>query len=332
MDGIRNQTNDVISDPGHYIEVVRRGAFLTRPIKDLTRLEKIKATLGRTVINFLWNSGVNYIVKADSNDCELDNRVPHQVKVCLPEEPKHVYETLFLGMEKEGDNDGIGGFKAVYPRGPPGYDKLGTGEWHDLTLADVVRDSIAYDKLYHGELRKLSLNDLSGLCHQVEAGDDPRHVLPFFTLPILNSPGGWALTSINNKKGRNYPMMSGNCKWTNSHYHHSKITEECNNEHMKFPHRTGLFASEDYMTMAKKHDVKWDYSVKLHWDTPYPGAVKVKHPIKYIRDYAEKHEYLGHEDPRDEGTVDHKDAKHGYCNKKHSRVHRNELNPPCIPQ
>lgn len=262
-----------------------------------------------------------YIVEANSYSCANDYRIWDKLKSCLSQYPGNIYQLLFIGQERESTP-----FHYAELRGPPGWQKLGTGDYKGITLDEVV----AVSKQNFDSQKYMSNDDETDF--RMRLGN-PRNypmggpVISMWTVPLLRSPHGEALSSIMETNSRHYPLLAGSCRWN------GEITADCNEETRQFLEVTGLYKSEQYRRACCDWGVKRDHSENTTWyfNDKSGGPEYSLSAITRIGKTGD-HETWGHEDPKDDGREKHHDGKWGYCDGDHfEKHHRFDLDPPCKP-
>jgi hypothetical protein len=120
-----------------------------------------------------------------------------------------------------------------------------------------------------------------------------------FTIPVCSKPGGESISSVWNKKGRNYSCMCGEFGWKS----YSRYLDKTEN----FLDRTGLKYSEDWDDYCHDHNhCKYDNSVTFNFAPPEYNALRTKevhivtHPLNKCKE-VKKHKHKGHPEKDDIG-------------------------------
>ncbi|KAK3059988.1 hypothetical protein LTS18_009591, partial [Coniosporium uncinatum] len=97
-----------------------------------------------------------------------------------------------------------------------------------------------------------------------------------FTIPVLNNPGGEAISSIFQTHSRNYPCMAGAIEWNSGKGHPGS------DELQKFLQATGYYGSLDwYQQCAHRHKCEKDRSRSFTFRQDAFRTVKeISHPWK----------------------------------------------------
>lgn len=279
------------------VDIAASPIWLKKRMIDPDRVRQLETRVTEMVINMLWSQQWVYIVEAGSTSCLQDNRIWNKLKVCREGLDMFTYQPLFIGTEME-EKATDGHHQLI--QGPPGWQKLEKAPYADTSLTKVVSASRE-----HWGARRYNTTD--------EAHFREQLLLPGlynwdktppsqWTIPIFRSPNGEALTSIMNKKGRAYPLMTGDCRWD------GHITPECNKDLHDFMQATGLYMSKNWKMAADAWDVEFD---EIHaWRFEGGGGREIVNfrPINRIKN-SKDIGYWGHEEPEDDGTEDHKDGK-----------------------
>ncbi|KAG9849042.1 hypothetical protein KCU98_g4706, partial [Aureobasidium melanogenum] len=259
-------------------------------------------------VSSIWNLEGTYIVMANTRNCESDSRGFKPLRVCLEEAPEYVFYTFSKSVVREGTNH------KAYIRGPIGHKKLKaqTG----FTLKDAVRASYVYSKrngysVSSGAPESEDMVDSFFGPKSLEAGGKAHGL---FNIPILYSPKGQAISSINSRNNRNYPCMGAALPWSKKKHNHDSSLEARHDEKwtdndpktmFQFLNATGFYKSGDwwgYCHGARKHhgnhcrgneDVNWEG--KFGSDQYH----KLHHPFKKCK--GRGHGFTGCERPNNNG-------------------------------
>ncbi|KAI4758560.1 hypothetical protein E4T52_12167 [Aureobasidium sp. EXF-3400] len=262
-------------------------------------------------VSSIWNLEGTYIVMANTRNCDSDSRGFKGLRVCLEEAPQYVFYTFSKSIVREGTNH-----KALI-RGPIGHANLESAT--GFTLTDVVRASFVYSQ-HHGYSANSgapegSENLMDGFFGPTtaEAGGKAHGL---FNLPILYSPGGQAISSINTRANRNYPCMAARLPWSKDDSHkpqslQGRAVEWTDNDPatmLKFLKATGFYRSGDwwgYCHGSRHHhgnhcrgDKSIDWTSKFGTDR----YKKIRHPFKNCK--ARKghgNSFMGCERPNNNG-------------------------------
>jgi hypothetical protein len=253
---------------------------------------KLKAIIGTyyqaAMINSLWKFERAYILDTNSKDgnCHTDDRGASEVRVCLDEYPGHTYWLYSIDQSEEDDK-----FKddQALVHGPSGYRNFfenRSSNVHGLTKEDIVRSSLWIDANNFEDKVNAEKPDLLLLMRSmVDANKDLGKVPGAFSLPICRNPDGEAISSVWDKKGRNYPCKCGEVPWKQKHYDSSTDTTR------KFLERTGFKYSEDWEDYCSDHNhCKGENSIDWNF-APGPEGKKIpkklKHPFKTCKESKE---------------------------------------------
>ncbi|CAD0115503.1 unnamed protein product [Aureobasidium uvarum] len=272
-------------------------------------------------ISSIWNVERTYIVMANTRNCEADSRGFKGLRVCLEEAPKYVFYAFSKSIVREGTNH-----KALI-RGPIGHKELKS--FTGFTLKDAVRASYVYS-MRHGYSAKQGAPESEDMLDSfygpksIEAGGRAHGL---FNIPILYSPGGQAISSINSRHNRNYPCMAAALPWSTEHHNRDSSLEARNSGSEKwadndpktmfqFLNVTGFYKSGDwwsYCTCSRKHHGNHCRgNKKINWEGKFgPDQYKkIHHPFKECK--GRKHDFVGCERPNNNGYDKNK------CGGKHN--------------
>jgi len=202
---VRLLAGDTLESGHDILDIIESGMY-SRDIKRTKDLDEAgNEHFFNVALRDIWvdgGFGWVYFVAAHAQDgvCENDHRVPKQTRMCLKEHPGIVIEQVFIGEEFEGTKD-VGLMRPF-----PGFENLESNKYGSkLTMAEIAKQSWEYFQ-ENGNARM-----------SIEAGTkraaDARWWLPggktpsMWDIPICFSPGGDAITSIEETKGRNPPCL-----------------------------------------------------------------------------------------------------------------------------
>ena len=157
-----------------------------------------------------------------------------------------------------------------------------------------------------------------------EAGGEAHGL---FNIPILYSPGGQAISSINSKDNRNYPCMAAKLPWSSGNHHlYSRDAEE-NDEKwtdndpdtmFQFMNATGLYQSDDWWKYCTDtddhHGNHCEGNKNIDWKGKFgPNQFKkIQHPFKHCKARkGHKGGFVGCEKPHNNGYDENKPKKCG---------------------
>ncbi|KEQ90836.1 hypothetical protein AUEXF2481DRAFT_44738 [Aureobasidium subglaciale EXF-2481] len=189
------------------VKLIESGRYLEPGILTFEHNAAFRQQWTASFISSIWNVERTYIVMSDVNGgrCDSDTRGFQGIRVCLEEAPNYVFYMFAKTHVREGTMH-----KALI-RGPLGHGNLEAST--NYTLTDVVRASYVASKHYgyHILHRKDNMVDNFYSVNSFQAGGKAHGM---FNIPILYSPGGEAISSINSKKNRNYPCMAAALPWS----------------------------------------------------------------------------------------------------------------------
>ncbi|KAI5202612.1 hypothetical protein E4T39_04610 [Aureobasidium subglaciale] len=267
----------------------------------------------QSYVSSIWNVERTYIVMADvKGSCESDSRGYRKLRVCLEEDPHHVFYAFSKSHVKEGTAG------QAYLRGPIGYDQLET--YANVTLKDVVRASYVAAKQEGSHPSKtLKAEDMVEDFWSEKNIKEGGKAHGMFNVPILYSPGGEAISSINSKKNRNYPCMAAALPWFSKPGHggSSENTLESRRKHrgswtkndpatmFQFLNVTGLYQSKDWWKYCngrfKHHGNHCRGNKAISWQGKFGAGQfkKIRHPFKHCTPRG--HKFKGCEQPHNNG-------------------------------
>jgi hypothetical protein len=262
-------------------------------------------------VSSIWNVERTYIVMSDTGNCESDSRGFKDLRVCLDEAPQYVFYAFSKSILREGTNH-----KSLI-RGPIGHSYLKSST--NFTLEDVVRASFVYSNR-HGYSANSGAPE--GSEDIVDSFFGPKSAKAggkahgLFNIPILYSPGGQAISSVNTRANRNYPCMAAALPWSksndpNQHALQGRDMEWTDNDPetmAQFLSATGFYHSGDWWGYChgsrKNHgnhcrgDESIDWTGKLG-DNQYK---KIRHPFKHCKSRkGHKNGFVGCEYPKNNG-------------------------------
>jgi hypothetical protein len=272
--------------------------------------EQLRGTWAAAYISSIWNLEKTYIVMSNTGDCESDSRGFEKLRVCLPEAPQYVFYAFSKSKVREGTNH-----KALV-RGPIGHSNL--EEVTGLTLEDVVRASYVYSKR-HGY--SASAGAPEGSEDLLDSFFGPKSITAggkahgLFNIPILYSPGGQAISSINNNHNRNYPCMAAKLPWSEDGHHHRSLeardeawTENDPETMFQFMNATGFYTSGDWWSYCtgkgNHHGNHCKGNKNIDWKGRFGKGQykKIQHPFKHCKARkGEKDGFVGCETPQNNG-------------------------------
>lgn len=237
------------------------------------------------VVNALWAWERSYIIDANAPaGCWNDNRGPQESRVCLSERPNRAYYVYALDKSQEyapGSGD-----KHARIHGPTGYRNLRDrdADAYGFSMEDVVRSSLfVHENKLQNAIERFDYKKVaSALARGKSLGTNLGHIPGLFTLPVCRNPGGEAISSVWETKGRNYPCMCGEFGWNNNSWHFSK------DETKQFLIYTGLMFSENWEHFCNKNGhCKGENGIDIHASLDRlrrPGDPQIpkdlKHPFK----------------------------------------------------
>lgn len=275
-------------------------------------------------ISSIWNLEGTYIVMADTGNCESDSRGFKALRVCLEEEHRYVFYVFAKTIIREGTNH-----KALI-RGPIGHANLEA--FTNFTLTDVVRASLVYSKRNGYSVSTGApegKEDMLASFFGPASAKDGGKAHGLFNVPILYSPGGQAISSINNRHNRNYPCMAARLPWSENNDHQlrslqsrdMKWTDNDPETMFQFMNATGFYKSCDWWGYChgdgKNHGNHCRGDKKINWQGAFgpDQCKKIQHPFKHCK--ARKgHDngFVGCERPNNNG---YDKNRPGQCGGKH---------------
>jgi hypothetical protein len=267
-------------------------------------------------VSSTWNLEGTYIVMSDTGNCESDSRGFKGLRVCLEEAPQYVFYTFSKSVIREGTNH-----KALI-RGPIGHADLQS--FTNFTLQDVVRASFVYSKR-HGyspnsgapEGSEDMLDSFFGP-ESAEAGGKAHGL---FNIPILYSPGGQAISSINTPDNRSYPCVAAALPWSENSYGQPRSlqerdeawTENDPETMFQFLNVTGFYRYGDWWGYChgkgENHGNHCRGDKNIDWTGKFGKGQykKIRHPFKHCK--ARKglqDSFVGCEGPKNNGYDNNK--------------------------
>lgn len=233
--------------PGQDLVDVLAGEYFFRRDENIQQplQESFLSTIFSTTLNGIWAQERSYIVQANvqTGYCEWDTRGPQENRVCLPEHPNSVYYMYALDVSREYDhrqND------MALIHGPTGYRNFdatsGRPTPHGITKEDIVRSAIfVHENKLQDAIRNRDYHTISEAAKRdLAMGKNLGKVPGGFSLPICLNPGGEAISSVWDKKARNFPCMCGPFGWNDGTWNYQA------DETTNFLVHTGLMFSEDW--------------------------------------------------------------------------------------
>ncbi|KAL5394958.1 hypothetical protein PMIN06_003262 [Paraphaeosphaeria minitans] len=271
-------------------QLIKSGEFIEADPQIYMELsEIIEMYYQAAMINSLWKFERAYILDTNAlnGNCHNDYRGASQVRVCLDEYPGHTYWLFSIDQSEEDDrqkND------QALVHGPIGYRNFferKSSDMHNLSKEDIVRSSLWIDaNNFEDKVNAEKLDLMLLMRSMLDANKYLGEVPGAFSVPICRNPGGEAISSVWEKKGRNYPCKCGEVPWKQKHY------DPRNDRTRKFLERSGFKYSEDWEDYCSDHN-SCHGEDSINWNfTPGPGGKKIpkklKHPFKSCTD-ANKH-------------------------------------------
>lgn len=274
-------------------------------------------------ISSIWNLERTYVVMADTRNCESDSRGFQGLRVCLEQARQYVFYIFSKSILREGTNH-----KALI-RGPIGHSNLESET--GFTLKDAVQASYVYSKR-HGYSANSGApegsEDLMDSFFSPESAEEGGKAHGLFNIPILYSPGGQAISSINTRDNRNYPCMAARLPWTESNDQQRSLqsrdmewTDNDPETMFQFLNATGFYQSGDWWGYCHgdrhHHGNHCRGNEKIDWTGKFgPHQYKrIRHPFKHCK--ARKghaNGFVGCERPNNNG---YDKNKPGDCGGKH---------------
>ncbi|KAH0291637.1 hypothetical protein KCU62_g2651, partial [Aureobasidium sp. EXF-3399] len=305
--------------------LVQRGAYV-KATRVLTpeHNKELEQRWAASYISSIWNIEKTYIVMSDTGNCKSDSRGYKPLRVCLDEEPDYVFYAFSRSRVREGVKH-----KALV-RGPIGHANLHAVT--NFTLTDVVRASLVYSRRNGYSVSTGApegKEDIVDSFFGAKSVKDGGVAHGLFNIPILYSPGGQAISSINSKYNRNYPCMAARLPWSkNNHLQprdvqgpDEKWTENDNTTMFQFMNATGFCSSDDWWEYCTDDGSHHGNHCKGNKDINWRGLFgkdqydKIQHPFKSCKARkGEKHGFVGCERPHNDG---YKQNKPGDCGGKH---------------
>jgi len=261
-------------------------------------------------ISSLWNLEGTYIVMADTGNCESDSRGFKALRVCLEEAPQYVFYIFSKSIIREGTNH-----KALV-RGPIGHANLKAST--NFTLTDVVRASLVYSRRNGYSVSTGApegKEDMLGSFFGPASAEEGGKAHGLFNIPILYSPGGQAISSINTRHNRNYPCMAARLPWSENNDQQRSLqsrdmewTDNDPETMFQFLNATGFYKSRDWWAYChgdrKNHGNHCRGNKKIDWTGKFgpDQCKKIHHPFKSCK--ARKghdHGFVGCERPKNNG-------------------------------
>lgn len=185
--------------------------------------------------------------------CRDDKRGPIRNRVCLPEHPHRAY--WIYGIEPVNH----------HVAAPPGLRHMQEHmEQYGISKKSIVRSSLWADSInVEDVLKKVEFGVMPGEFDL--PGVERAGALPgAFTIPICHNLHGEAISSVWEKKSKNYPCRCGSGAWE---FSRSKPQER--KESKKFYFDTGLYANKHFEEFCQKeHNCVGDKRYPLNYDVP----------------------------------------------------------------
>ncbi|KAG9943481.1 hypothetical protein KCU85_g8644, partial [Aureobasidium melanogenum] len=321
LDLLSGKSDKALKNP-RLVQLVQQGRYGNS--SSIFTPEINKALRERWVTSYvssIWNLEGTYIVMANTRNCESDSRGYKPLRVCLEEAPEYVFYTFSKSVVREGTNH------KAFIRGPIGHAKLKSQT--GFTLKDAVRASFVYSKR-HGYSASAGAPESEDILDSffgpksLEAGGKAHGM---FNIPILYSPGGQAISSINSRDNRNYPCMSARLPWLKSKHGHDLSLEARDDEKwtdndpetmFQFLNATGFYRSHDWWGYChgqrKHHGNHCRGNKNVNWQGKFPKDQyeKLQHPFRKCK--GRGHGFKGCERPNNNG---YDKNRPGDCGGKH---------------
>lgn len=294
---------------GRLSDLIRTGHYL-RPIDNNEEFNRrIRHAWTGAKIGTYWIMDRSWIEAAHApHGCENDHRAAEITRICLPSKPYTVFYIYRLGREmekREGEN------MVQFPRGLA-HLTGNPAEWEGVTAQEMVLSSWTKYK-YFGNA-PLGPDDMAKMFALGEDGKSPMQeggpLAGLVAIPIFFNPGGEAISSLTERRSRNFPCMAGSTAWDGSVSYN--MTEQ-----QEFLIATGLYQSKDFHDYCLHgmgtHRMPYTPAMpgmmceedkSKSFTFPNPKLAKIKHPIKRCRQL-HPHEIKGYSNPGDLGKDPH---------------------------
>jgi hypothetical protein len=276
------------------IQLVQKGGYI-KSSRVLTpeHNKKLRERWAAAYISSIWNLERTYIVMSNTGDCESDSRGFKGLRVCLEEAPGYVFYAFSKSIVREETNH-----KALI-RGPIGHSNLKS--FTGFTLEDVVRASFVYFKRNGYSVSTGAPEGSEDIVNSFfgPAGEAGGKAHGLFNIPILYSPGGQAISSINTRDNRNYPCMAAKLPWSENNDQLPRSLQGQDNDMgwtenhpetmFKFLNATGLYRSGDWWGYCHGSREHHGNHCKGNKDINWKGKFgpdqyhKIQHPFKHCK-------------------------------------------------
>lgn len=192
------------------------------------------------IISQLWETERIYGLEVDvvpGTSCQADRRGPQSVKVCLPEQPDHIYFIYGIPKFEERSNDRVTNVSAI-----PGWKKFEGPGYYGITQQDIVRSSKHYWDL-NDNRRNLDV-DSQWVTRQLDP--TKKSTYGAFNVPMCKDAKGVFISSLNSKSGRTFPCDCAESKAFPGYDDRARTERNA-----LFLHATGLRWSYDYNNMCR---------------------------------------------------------------------------------
>ncbi|KAH7126960.1 hypothetical protein B0J11DRAFT_505670 [Dendryphion nanum] len=267
-------------------DLVKSGDFLlpkTNLRVDMERL--ILRHYQAAAIGVLWRTTErSYIVEAWTENCIKDQRVPADVKICLPERPKKIYALYNISIRMEANKG-----RQQRVTTPKGTQKMNEtpGEVYNITRDDVVRSSLyVWENKLENTMKHLTIPEIHKAHVAMLNQTDMKHlgsVPGAFQIPVCVTRGGEAISNIAANHAKNYPCICGNRPWDDRE-NDQGMTEKDFKEMERFLRRTTFGYSDDFATQCGRFNrCERDPTRPINYEFQGPNPPKVMVPNAYKR-------------------------------------------------
>ncbi|KAF2850429.1 hypothetical protein T440DRAFT_530497 [Plenodomus tracheiphilus IPT5] len=263
------------------VDLIKEGDFLE---PDPHLFEELRMQFERSffasAVSDLWTGHERaYIVDANKEEERCFDDLRPFIPLCSPNHNDRVYSLQSVPPTQENDHGDDDWANIAGPAGWRAFENSKISPYN-ISLSDILESSLfAAENNLDDIATNLAAHKLGvTMTNKTNIGKVPGA----FRLPFCRSPKGEAISSYNDKAGRNYPCMCGEMGWKDGTYSPTVDQTE------KFLAQTGLMFSKDYEDACDndhhcKRNKGIDLKAKLEayrkpGDPPIPE--KIKHPYR----------------------------------------------------